>query len=304
MPNTMAELSDSMQSAVATAGAYTVTVDARRRIPASGIGWADGVVITAAHTVEREDAISVEVAGERFGAELAGADPGSDVAALHVPGLVVGQPPSGQAVAVGALTLSVARPHGDLAASLGLLSARGGAWRTRRGPSIDGYLRTDATLFPGFSGGPLVDAVGGLLGLNTSLYARGGGFAIPTLTLGPIVDSLLTHGRLRRAFLGIASQPATLHAAQAEQAGQESGLLVVGLDQDGPAQAAGLLVGDIIMALGDRDDKSLILETADLLGALGADRIDVETGLEILRGDERHPLRVTPVERSVEGTAR
>ena len=200
---------------------------------------------------------------------------------------------------MGALTLSIGRPRGEVAASLGLLSARGGAWRTRTGPSIDGFLRTDAIMFPGFSGGPLVDTEGALLGLNTSLYARGGGFAIPTQALSPIVDSLLTHGRLRRAFLGIASQPTALHAAQAEHAEQEGGLLVVGLDPDGPAQAAGLLVGDIIIRLGDREAESLIRETADLLDALGADRIGVETGLEILRAGERHSLRVTPVERSV-----
>lgn len=294
--NTLTELSDALEAAVARAAESTVCVEARRRHGASGIVWGPDAVVTAAHVIEESDDVQVHLPdGTRVAGELVGSDAGTDVAVLRVDVRDTPRPEFVDAPALGALALTVGRASADsLGASLGIISAVGGRWRTRTGASVDGYLRTDARMLPGFSGGPLVGASGGVFGMNTSLLARDGGFTIPAAALAPIVDSLREHGRLRRAFLGVATQPIRLAQAGAPaDLTQERGLLITGVDPDGAAATGGALLGDVILAL----DEATVEETSDLLNALGPDRIGADVILRVLRAGAVHELRVVPGER-------
>ena len=293
---TLTELSDALARAVARAAESTVCVAARRRHGASGIVWGPDTVVTAAHVIEHTDDVQVHLPnGGQLAGELAGIDAGTDVAVLRVD--VGGAPPPDflETPALGALALTVGRASADdLGASLGIISGVGGRWRTRTGAAVGAYLRTDARMLPGFSGGPLVGASGGAFGMNTSLLARDGGFTIPADALAPIVDSLLEHGRMRRAFLGVATQPIRLEQAGApSDVTQRHGLLVTGVDSDGAAAQGGVLLGDVILAL----DADSVEETSDLLNALGPDRIGAAVPLRVLRARAVHELDVTPGER-------
>src|SRR5262245_11271030 len=205
----LGKLSEELAGAVDRASQSIVTIHGRRRMSASGIAWPDnGIVVTADHVLEREEDIAVTLPdGQRAAAQLVGRDPGSDVAVLKIPGVTL--TPAGIApigLKVGHFVLAVGRPGGNTMASFGVVSAIGGAWRTARGGVIDGYIRADVTLYPGFSGAPLVDAQGKVVGLLSSHLAGGQAAAIPAPTLSGIVQTLLSSGRVRRAYLGITSQ--------------------------------------------------------------------------------------------------
>jgi S1-C subfamily serine protease len=247
-------LSDSMAQAVAKAGASTVLVNARRRMPASGIAFAADLILTADHVVERDEEISVLLPdGSEVAATVAGRDPGSDLALLRLEkaAAVPAELASGEA-RIGQLVLALGRPSADgIEASLGVVSALGGPVRTGRGGLLDKYLRTDTIPYPGFSGGPLIDAAGRVLGLNTSGLAHGAALTIPAALAWGVAETLAKHGRVRRGFLGVRSQPVALPPAQRQALGreQESGLLLVSVEAGSPAEQGGLIVGDILVAV-------------------------------------------------------
>ena len=288
------ELSDALAAAVERASAYTVRVNARRRLPASGIAWADGVVLTADHVIERDDDISVTLPdGRSVQATIAGRDPGSDLAVLRAQtGL---QPaPRAETAKVGHLVLAVGRP-GDsgVTAAMGVISAVGGPWQSGRGAMIDSYIRADVTMYPGFSGGPLVDAGGGVVGINTSGISRIGGLTIPVAAAEKVAQPLMQHGRLKRGFLGLTSQPVPLPQAIAQAAGQETGLLVARVASGTPAERGGVMIGDIVIGLGGQP----VRDTDELQRLLGPERVNQPTPLRIVRGGEVREISVTVGER-------
>ena len=289
--------SDQLAAAVEQAGAAVVRVDARRRQPASGVVWAAGLVVTTDHVLERDEDIQVGLPnGQSVAATIAGRDPSTDLALLRVeaPGLAPVQ--RGSAPRVGHPILVVARPGEALEASSGVVSAVSGPARTWRGGRLEGIIRTDATLYPGFSGGPVVDLAGRMLGLATSHLGRGAGLAIPLETVERVASSLQSHGRVKRGFLGLSSQPVALPEALRQKLaeGQESGLLVSGVEVGGPAERAGLLVGDVLVALGGQP----IRQTEDLLAQLGPERVGQATAAQVIRGGEPRDLTITVGERS------
>lgn len=288
------ELSDALAGAVDRASAYTVRVNARRRMPASGIIWTDGAVLTADHVIEREEEISVTLAdGRTVPATIAGRDPGSDLAVLRAQ--TGGQPsPRAENARVGHLVLAVGRP-GDagLTAAMGVISAVGGPWQSGRGGTIDGYIRADVTMYPGFSGGPLVDAGGRVVGVNSSGISRAGGLTIPAAAANKVVQALLAHGRLKRGFLGLTSQPVKLPQAIAQAAGQETGLLVARVASGTPAEQGGLIIGDIVVGLGGQP----VRDTDELQRQLGPERVNQPTPVRIVRGGEVREVTVTVGER-------
>lgn len=293
----LTDLSDALAAAVERAGASTVTVNARRRIPASGVVWAPGVVVTADHVIEREDDITVAGAdGNEIKATLAGRDPGSDIAVLRVEGGSLTVAEQGPGPGVGSIVLAVGRPGADgPMASMGVVSAVGGPWRTGRGSQVDGYLRADVTLYPGFSGGPLVDASGRVAGITSSRLGRGAGLTIPAAAVQKVVDQLLTGGRVKRAYLGIGSQQVRLPAPLAQAAGgQETGLLIVSVEQGSAAEQGGLLIGDILVAFAG----SPVKDTDGLQGVLTAERVGQASPVDVLRGGERRTITVTVGERA------
>jgi S1-C subfamily serine protease len=288
------ELSDALAAAVEQASGYTVRVNARRRMPASGIAWSDGVVLTADHVIERDEDISVTLAdGTSLPATIAGRDPGSDLAVLRAQG-APSPAPRADGAKVGHLVLAVGRPgdHG-LTAAMGVISAMGGAWQSGRGSTVEGYIRADVTMYPGFSGGPLVDTTGRVIGINSSGISRAGGLTIPAAAADKVVQALLAHGRLKRGFLGLTSQPVPLPQALKDAAGQETGLLVARVAAGTPAEQGGVLIGDIIIGLGGQP----VRDTDELQRLLSPDRVGQATPLRIIRGGEIRELNVTVGER-------
>lgn len=295
--NPLTDLSEAMVAAVTKAGAGTVTVDARRRIPASGIAYAPDLILTANHVVERDDDIQVMLPeGSKLPAQLAGRDPGSDLALLRLDtNAATAQPAPGEA-SVGQLVLALGRPSTEgIQASLGVISAVGGPVRTGRGGLLESYLRTDAIPYPGFSGGPLVDTAGQVLGINTSGLARGASLAIPVSLAWQVAETLAKHGRVRRGYLGIRSQPVEIPSAQQKALAREqaSGLLVISVENRSPAEKGGMLVGDIIVAIAEH----LVTDPDELFATLVGDSVGVPTSIEILRGGAPQKITVTIGER-------
>ncbi len=298
--NVLTQLSDALADAVERAGASTVSVIARRRLPASGVVWsADGVIVTSDHVIERDEDIKIGLpGGGEAKATIAGRDPGSDLAVLRVTGatLTVAERAPENSARVGHMVLAVGRPspEGPMASS-GVIGGIGGPWRTGRGGHVEGYIRGDATFYPGFSGGPLVDSAGRVVGINSSRLGRGAGLTIPVAAVAKIVEMLLAGGRVKRGYLGIGSQPVRLPSAMASKVsgGQETGLLVVSVESGSPADNGGLLIGDILVTMA----ATALRDTDDLQRQLGSERVGQATPIAVLRGGELRELSVTVGER-------
>jgi len=297
MADVLVNLSNALADTVAQAGQGVVRIEARRRLPASGIVWsADGVIVTAHHVVERDDNITIGLAnGESVPATLVGRDPSTDLAVLRAQtnGLTVLGRDSFDGLRVGHLVLALGRPGKDVLSTLGIVSALGDSWKSSMGGTVDRYLQTDVAMYPGFSGGPLVDAAGKLLGLNTSAL-RDVSLTIPTPTLDRVVSSLLTHGKVKQGYLGIGAQPVRLPTAFREQLGQETGLLVASVETDSPAEKSGLLLGDTLVAF----DGGAVRHMDDLAGLLAGDKIGKALPAKIIRGGQLHDMQVTIGERA------
>ncbi len=296
--NPLTALSDAMTEAVAKAGAATVLVNARRRFPASGIAFTPDLILTADHVVERDEDISVMLPdGSQVKATIAGRDPGNDLALLRLDRPVaLSAEPASQDPRVGQIALSLGRPTQEgIQASLGIVSAIGGPVRTGRGGLLDRYLRTDAIPYPGFSGGPLVDTAGRVIGVNTSGLTRGASLAIPINLAWQTAETLARHGRVRRGFLGVRSQPVSIPTSQQKALGrdQSSGLLLVGVEEKSPADVGGLLVGDIIVAIAGQS----VTEADQLLSSLAGDVVGKPTAVDVLRGGQPVTITVTIGER-------
>ncbi|HSH02039.1 MAG TPA: trypsin-like peptidase domain-containing protein [Anaerolineae bacterium] len=284
MSTQLQQISTGLADVVAQTSPYIVRVEGRRRVPASGFVWsAEGHIITAHHVLRRQDGIQIGLDdGRRVNATLIGRDPTTDLALLQADEgdwtpLPTAAPDS---LRVGQLVLALARPGRTVQATLGLLSAVAGSWRTRAGGLIDRYLQTDVLMYPGFSGGPLVNALGEVVGLNTSGLAQGVSLSLPVDTITRVVTALQAHGRIQRGYLGVSTQQVKLPAGVVDATGQKSGLLIVGLEPDTPAAEGGLLVGDIIVSLaGDP-----IKHHDDLLASLSSDRVGQEVEIGLVRG--------------------
>jgi S1-C subfamily serine protease len=297
MAELLSNLSEALAGVVETAGQGVVRVEGRRRLPASGILWsADGLIVTAHHVLEHDEKIGVGLPdGKAVTATIVGRDPTTDVAVLQANARDL--KPAGQAtpdtLRVGHLVLALGRPGRTVQATLGIVSALGDSWRTPAGGLVDRYLQTDVTMYPGFSGGPLVDVEGRILGLNTSLLLRGTSLALPVPTLRRVAEALQAHGRIRRGYLGVGAQVVRLPAASAEQLGQETALLVVSVSPDSPADKAGLVLGDVVVGLAGQTVRHM----DDLLALLTGDRIGTPVPVRIVRGGQIQELSVTIGER-------
>lgn len=296
--NTLTALSDAMADAVETAGKSTVLVNGRRRFPASGIAYAPDLILTANHVLEREEDIPVLLPdGSQISANLAGRDPGSDLAVLKLAGTLpaIAQAATRQAQ-VGQLVLALGRPTPEgIQASLGVVSAIGGPVHTRRGGLLERHLRTDAIPYPGFSGGPLIDTDGQVLGMNTSGLTRGASLVIPVSLAWQIAESLARHGSVKRGYLGVRSQPVDIPNPQKESLdrSQETGLLLVGVEKNSPAEAGGLMVGDIIVGFAGAP----LSDPDELLTRLTGEVVGRPTPVEVLRGGQLQEIKVTIGER-------
>jgi S1-C subfamily serine protease len=291
MSNVLVELSNAMVAAAEKVGASTVMVNARRRMPATGIAYSADLILTANHVVEREEGITVTLSdGTEVPATVAGRDHGTDLALLQLERPLAKPAETTQEAKVGQLVLALGRPsEAGIEASLGVVSVVGGPIHTRHG-AIDKYIRTDTTPFPGFSGGPLADAEGRVVGLNTSGFGHGVAITIPADLAWNIAEQLSKHGSVRRGYLGVRSQGVEIpEAAQkALKREQATGLLLIGVENGSPAETAGLMVGDIIVAI----DGQPVRDHDELFARLSGDVIDKSTPVEILHGGQPQSINV------------
>jgi S1-C subfamily serine protease len=287
----LATLSAELAGCIERVAAAVVAVHAREPLPSSGVHWRPGLIVTAAHSVRREEAIRVTLPdGRVLAAELAGRDAGTDLALLKVEStdLAVAEAADGAALRVGHLVLAVARvDERGPRASLGIAGLVAGPWRTRRGGRLDQWIGLDLALYPGFSGAAVADAGGRVIGIATSAHTRTAGVAIPAATVNRVTDELLAKGFVGRAYLGLGLHPVALpeplaqrlNLPQLDECGRQ-GLIALSVEPEGPADRAGVLIGDILIAF----DGAPVQDTDELQALLGPDSIGRDAKLGIVRG--------------------
>ncbi len=276
MSNLLTDLSDAISDTLTSSAPSIVRIEGARRSPASGIAWSEDLVVTAAHALRSRDGIRVHgEEGTPLAATVAGVDGGTDVALLRVerPALrpirwTEREPRTGSIVIV------AGRPGRSVRASAGIVSASGGEWRTFDGSRVDRYIDVDASLPHGFSGGPLLDATGGCIGMNTSHVAPGG-TTIPQATLRRTIEELLRHGSVRRPLIGIGVYPV------------EGGLLVMSVKEESSAARAGILIGDIIRSINGQEVRS----PRDLNRVVQSLEVGTPVEIDLTRGGERRTVR-------------
>jgi S1-C subfamily serine protease len=289
--------SNQLADAVAAAAPSVVQVHGRRR-PATGLVYADDVVLTTVRALGREDGLHVRRHdGQTFDAELAGWDPTTSLAVLRVSALGV-KPiafaPQGPGPRVGQLALAVARSWSNaVTASTGIVSVIGGPLPTGRRRAIEQVIRTTAPMHDGFAGGAFLDPTGTLMGVATAASIRGLGVVIPAAIAWKTAATVLEHGGLKRGYLGIAGQPVALSELQRTAFAREDGLLVVGVTAGSPSAAAGVLVGDILLEF----DGHAVRSPEELLDLLLGDRVGRAVPLRIVRGTSAVDVSITVGER-------
>lgn len=299
MQSSLVSLSNELAKLVAEYQPHVVAVRARAHYASSGVHWRPGVVVTADHTIGQDEDIQVTLPdGKRVDATLAGRDPGTDIAALKVEGLgsAAANSVGAGGASVGELALVLGRsPDSGPNASLGVISAISGPWRTWRGGRLDQYIRLDATLFPNSSGGAVMDCRGRLLGIATSGLSRIAGLAIPASSVNRVIDALLAKGYMPRGYLGVGIQPVaipeTLRASLSVP--NEGGVMVVSVERGGPADQAGVLLGDILLGIG-----STQLDQIDDLQAFSdSGVIGKPVKAKLIRAGALHEVEITIGER-------
>ena len=267
----------------------------------SGSGFVftpDGFILTNSHVVHGADTLRVwTLEAGNFPAQLIGEDPDTDLALLRVdaPALRAVKLGDSRKIRVGQLVVAIGNPYGfQYTVTAGVVSALGRSLRSQSGRLIDDVIQTDAALNPGNSGGPLVNAAGEVIGVNTAtiLPAQGLCFAISVNTAEFIASKLIRYGVIRRAYIGVQAQTASINRniARHHQLDIQTGALILGVEPNSPAQRAGLHEGDLVVAL-----EGEAVEGVDVLHrVLGEERINAWTELTLLRGTQKMKLRVLP----------
>jgi len=260
----------------------------------------DGYILTNSHVVH--DASKIEVAlsdGRRFPAEIIGDDPDTDLAVIriHAPNLVAARLGDSQSLRAGQLAIAIGNPYGfQTTVTTGVVSALGRSFRSRSGRLIDNIIQTDAALNPGNSGGPLVTSHGEVIGVNTAVImsAQGICFAVPINTAKMIIGPLIKEGKFRRGYIGVGGQnvPLPRRVVLFHELSVESGVLVISIEPNSPAQTAGLREGDVIVGLNNQP----IANIDDLHKVLTHEGVGVRSQLTILRRSEKLVLSILPEE--------
>jgi S1-C subfamily serine protease len=289
MTNELAALSNDLAAAVERAGKSVVAVHARPRFSSAGVVWHPGVIVTAEHTVRREEEITVTLPdGTDRPASLAGADAGTDIAVLKL-AEPAGEPALARTgeLRPGYLALAIGRSENSgVNATLGIISAVSGSWRTWRGGRLDQYIRLDLNMYPSSSGGAVIDTSGAVIGIATSGLSRIAGLAIPSSTINRVTGEILSRGHVARGYLGVGLQPVNVTDHQ-------KGLIVLSVERDGPADKAGLLVGDILVSLGGKT----VTDTGDVQTSLESVAVGHAIEAALLRGGAGRQVTITVGER-------
>ena len=297
--NMLNALSHDLAHVVEQVSPSVVAVNARRHLSSSGVYWRDGIIVTAAHTIRRTDDISVILAsGQSVVATLAGVDPSTDLAVLKIDNPELSPPLFGDSsqLKVGHVVLAVGRGvQRGLNATLGILGVLSGSWRTWRGGLIDQFIGLDLVLHPGAAGGPLTDSHGRVLGINTLGLSRSMALTIPVSTVNRVVTHLLEKGHMGLGYLGLGMRPIPLpeNLKSTLNLSADSGLIVVTVEPDGPGSKAGVLFGDVIVAL----EGTAVSNIRDLQAFLEPESVGKTIPVSIIRGGKPIEINVTIGER-------
>jgi len=299
MASVLETLSNDFAAAAEAVGSSVAAIYGRRWMPSSGIQWRKGFIVTAHHTIRREEDITVVGAGGKsFKANLAGRDPSTDLAILKVSEESALPIPSfgDGGLKLGHVVLALGRSRGsNLVASAGIVGGISGEWEPRRGGRVDQHIRLSLELYPGFSGGPLVNAQGKVVGINTRGLSRGRAVTIPLATVNRIVDELIEKGHIAKPYLGLAMQPVAVPESlrgKVPGAGN-SAVLVVHVEPAGPADKAGVLLGDVVVELQGKP----VEDTGDIQQLLGSAKIGDTVAATVLRGGAPVKLSITLADR-------
>ena len=299
--------SSAVMAAFEKAGPAVVHIGVRKGKTPAGVGSglvvaSDGLILTNSHVVNGASAIDVQMAdGQKSAARVIGEDPHSDIAVLRTDVHLKAPALSffdSKSIRPGQLAIAIGNPLGfEQTVTVGVVSATGRSMRSQTGRLIDDVIQTDAALNPGNSGGPLVDSKGRVIGINTAVIrgAQGICFSVAANTALYVLTQVLQHGRVRRASLGIegAATPIPRHLARFAGVEQAAGVRVLNTIKDGPAEAAGIQSGDLLIAI----DDAPVLGIDDLLRLLNHERVDQSVRVTLLRKGERRDRFVIPVER-------
>lgn len=292
MPNSLIDFSNELANAVERAGQSVITVLEGGREGVSGTVWREGIAITAEHTIRGLDEVTVVFpSGASNKVRVSGRDHGTGVAMLEVPDVPAASIADDSLSRVGNIVLAVGRHEGEgLIATSGIISEIGGAWRTWQGARIDRWLRLDLNPFSGFSGGPIVNAAGEVLGMATS-GPRRTATTVPSSTINRVVNQLVKRGRITRGYLGIGMQPVAFPEGMRQSPGFsfDRGLLVVAIATGSPAEKAGMLLGDIMVAA----EGTPIPTVQSLQPFLDSENIDKAIVFDVVRGGQLVKLSVT-----------
>lgn len=302
--NQLSDFSAQITKAIEASAASIVAVDARPRVATSGIVWREGVVVSTNHTIRRDDNITVTLgSGQTLATTLVGRDAGSDLAVLKIDdaeaakSLKPAELIETAEIKVGSIVMAVGRAiaEGGVTASFGIVNSVGGAWRTWRGDEIERFISLDLAIYLGFSGGALINPDGKVYGVNTSAFGRGAALTIPSETVNRVVDVLLAKGRIARPYLGIGTQAVPLSENLREKLDlkQTSGLMLLTVEPDGPAENAGALIGDVLLSI----DEKPTLEPSDVQAALWRHAAGSAVKAGFLRGGELKEIEITLGER-------
>jgi S1-C subfamily serine protease len=288
-------------------GPSVVRIDVRKQGRSAGSGSgviisSDGLALTNSHVVQSSRSVNLTtLEGRELQARVLGDDPDTDLALLRVEAdvsLPAAKLGDSSKLKRGQIAIAIGNPLGfDATVTAGVVSALGRSLQSRTGRMIEDVVQTDAPLNPGNSGGPLVSSAGEVIGINTAVImgAQGICFAVASNTASFVAGEIARHGRVRRAYIGVGAATTTIPRRIALRLGleQATGARLLTVDQAGPAAQAGLLSGDLLIALGDKP----VTSVADLLRALDADKIDRTVAVDFLRRSEQLRLWIGPVER-------
>jgi S1-C subfamily serine protease len=274
-----------------------------REMQSHGSGFVftpDGFILTNSHVVHKATRLDVTLSdGTRHRAEMVGDDPDTDLAVVRItaPNLLPAHLGDSQAIRPGQLAIAIGNPYGfQTTVTAGVVSALGRSLRSKSGRLIDNIIQTDAALNPGNSGGPLVNSRGEVIGVNTAviLPAQGICFAIAINTAKFVAGRLIRDGRIRRSYIGIGGQNVPLHRrlVRAHNLVVKSGILILSLEAESPAEKAGLAEGDVIVAF----DGQSVSGIDDLHRLLTEERVGVSLPLVILRRAEKTEIQIVPGE--------
>jgi S1-C subfamily serine protease len=303
MATELQNLSNELAGAVERAAAGVVAVHARPRINSSGIVWRQNLILTSSEGVRFEEGIKVVFAdGRRTEARLRGTDPSTDLALLETDTGSI--PPiefaSDDHLKTGQLVLAVGRTAatGPIA-SFGIISGVSGEWKSWRSGKLDPFVRLDLSVYPTSSGGAAVDSTGGLIGLVSTGLSRTSVLAVTRRTVDRVAQKLLDHGYVGRGFLGVALQPVALPRDLKEKLklDQDTAIMLLGIEPNGPAASAGLLMGDILLQAGS----SVISDAETLATLLDHATIGESLNLRVLRAGTVLEVKVRVGERPRKG---